>query len=226
MKPKAIEASLGHQFARPELLRQALTHRSYGVPHNERLEFLGDAILNCAIAHALFLRYTECNEGELSRLRASLVRQETLAEIALSIHLGEYLHLGEGELKSGGFSRPSILADALEAVFAAVFLDAGFIAAQQVINRLFAPWILRIDPQKSGKDPKTVLQELMQGRRLSLPNYSLINVRGEAHAQEFEVLCAVPALNISCVGKGSSRRIAEQEAARLVLTRIDPIKNE
>ncbi len=224
MKLKAVETSLGHHFTRPEFLRQALTHRSFGVPHNERLEFLGDSILNCVIAHALFLRYTECNEGELSRLRASLVRQETLAEIALSIRLGEHLRLGEGELKSGGFSRPSTLADALEAVFAAVFLDAGFIAAQQVIDRLFSPWILRIDPQKSGKDPKTTLQELMQGRQLSLPSYSLINLRGEAHAQEFEVSCAIAALDILCIGKGSSRRIAEQEAARLVLTRIDPIK--
>lgn len=224
MKLKAVEASLGHHFTRPEFLRQALTHRSFGVPHNERLEFLGDSILNCVIAHALFLRYTECNEGDLSRLRASLVRQETLAEIALSIRLGEHLRLGEGELKSGGFSRPSTLADALEAMFAAVFLDAGFIAAQQVIDRLFSPWILRIDPQKSGKDPKTTLQELMQGRQLSLPSYSLINLRGEAHAQEFEVSCAIAALDILCVGKGSSRRIAEQEAARLVLTRIDPIK--
>ena len=226
MKLKAVEASLGHQFIHPEFLRQALTHRSFGVPHNERLEFLGDSILNCAIAHALFLRYTGCTEGELSRLRASLVRQETLAEIARSIRLGEYLRLGEGEMKSGGSSRPSMLADALEAVFAAVFLDAGFIAAQQVIDHLFTPWILRIDPKKSGKDPKTALQELMQGRHLSLPIYSLIRLRGEAHAQEFEVSCAVAALNISCVGKGSSRRIAEQEAARLALTRIDIIKNE
>ncbi|HEY8856119.1 MAG TPA: ribonuclease III [Rugosibacter sp.] len=224
MKLKAVETSLGHHFTRPEFLRQALTHRSFGVPHNERLEFLGDSILNCVIAHALFLRYAECNEGELSRLRASLVRQETLAEVALSIRLGEHLRLGEGELKSGGFSRPSTLADALEAVFAAVFLDAGFIAAQQVIDRLFSPWILRTDPQKSGKDPKTVLQELMQGRRLSLPSYSLVALRGEAHAQEFEVSCAVATLNILCVGKGSSRRIAEQEAARAALTRIDSKK--
>lgn len=226
MKLKAVEASLGHQFTRPELLRQALTHRSFGVPHNERLEFLGDSILNCVIAHALFMRYAECNEGELSRLRASLVRQETLAEIALSMRLGDYLRLGEGELKSGGFSRPSTLADALEAVFAAVFLDAGFIAAQQVIDRLFSPWVLRIDPQKSGKDPKTALQELMQGRHLSLPSYSLLALRGEAHAQEFEVSCVVAELNISCVGKGSSRRTAEQQAARLTLAQITQIKNE
>jgi ribonuclease-3 len=226
MNFKALETSLGHQFTHPEFLRQALTHRSFGALHNERLEFLGDSILNCAIAHALFLRYAECNEGELSRLRANLVRQETLAEIALSISLGEYLRLGEGELKSGGFSRPSTLADALEAVFAAVFLDAGFEAAQQVIHHLFLPRISRIDPKKPGKDPKTVLQELLQGRRLSLPNYSLINLRGEAHAQEFEVACRVASLNIAGVGKGSSRRIAEQEAARLVLIQIDMMKNE
>lgn len=220
MKPQALEPLLGHRFQRPELLRQALTHRSFGTPHNERFEFLGDAILNCVVANALFLRFAELNEGELSRLRASLVRQETLAEIALSIQLGSHLSLGEGELKSGGFSRPSTLADALEAVFAAVYLDAGFIAAQGVIEHLFLPWILRIDPKSSGKDSKTTLQELLQGRHLSLPQYELLAVRGEAHAQEFDVECTIAELGISCTGSGSSRRIAEQQAASQVLSAI------
>jgi ribonuclease-3 len=220
MKLQVLEPLLGHHFSRPALLRQALTHRSFGAPHNERLEFLGDSILNCVIAHALFTRFTELNEGELSRLRASLVRQETLAEIAISIQLGSQLSLGEGELKSGGFSRPSTLADALEAVFAAVYLDAGFIAAQGVIEHLFMPWILRIDPKSSGKDPKTTLQELLQGRHLSLPQYGLLAIRGEAHAQEFEVECVIPELEVRCVGIGNSRRIAEQQAARQVLAAI------
>jgi ribonuclease-3 len=216
-----LEAQLGYQFVRAELLQQALTHRSFCTPHKERLEFLGDSILNCVIAHALFLRYPDCAEGELSRLRASLVRQDTLAEIANTLQLGGYLRLGEGELKSGGDSRPSTMADALEALFGAIYLDAGFLAAQQVIDRLFCPWIARIDLKSSGKDPKTSLQELMQARRLSLPSYALVALRGEAHAQEFEVSCAVPGLNISCVGKGSSRRIAEQNAARLALSYIE-----
>lgn len=220
MKLQTLEALLGHRFVRPELLRQALTHRSFGTPHNERLEFLGDSILNCVIANFLFLRFAELNEGELSRLRASLVRQETLAEIALTVRLGDYLRLGEGELKSGGFSRPSTLADAMEAVFAAVYLDAGFVAVQGVIEQLFIPWVLRIDPKNSGKDPKTALQELLQGRRLSLPRYELLTVRGEAHAQEFEVECVIAELGISCVGTGGSRRIAEQQAARLALSNI------
>lgn len=220
MKLQTLEPLLGYRFSRPELLRQALTHRSFGTPHNERLEFLGDSILNCVIAHALFLRFAELNEGDLSRLRASLVRQETLAEIALTIRLGNYLRLGEGELKSGGFSRPSTLADALEAIFAAVYLDAGFIAAQGVVENLFMPWILRIDPKSSGKDPKTTLQELLQGRHLSLPQYELLAIRGEAHAQEFEVECVIPELKVRCVGVGNSRRIAEQQAASQVLAAI------
>jgi len=216
-----LEEQTGYQFLRAELLQQALTHRSFGTPHNERFEFLGDSILNCAIAHALFLRYPDCTEGELSRLRASLVRQDTLAEIANTLQLGSYLHLGEGEIKSGGDRRPSTLADALEALFAAVYLDAGFSAAQQVIDRLFSPWLARINIKSSGKDPKTSLQEILQARRLSLPNYALVALHGEAHAQEFEVSCAVLDLNITCVGKGSSRRIAEQNAARLALSYIE-----
>lgn len=220
MKSQALASVLGHRFARPELLRQALTHRSFGQPHNERLEFLGDALLNCVIAERLCQRFPELPEGDLSRLRASLVRQETLADIAREIHLGEHLQLGEGELKTGGADRPSMLADALEAIFAAVYLDAGFAAVQALIDRLFAPWLARLDPKQSGKDAKTALQELVQGRRLPLPQYGLLAVRGEAHAQEFEVECVIPALDIRCTGSGSSRRMAEQQAARQALNML------
>lgn len=209
-----LEDALGYRFATPDLLRQALTHRSHSSPHNERLEFLGDSVLNCAVATLLYLAFGELKEGELSRQRANLVRQDTLADIAQSLSLGEYLRLGEGELKSGGFRRPSILADTLEAVFGAVYLDSGFDTAQEVIQRLYAPLLATIDPRDSGKDPKTALQEFLQGRKLPLPQYTLLTTRGEAHAQEFEVECAIPALGIRTAGQGTSRRTAEQAAAR------------
>lgn len=209
-----IECALGHVFSRRELLQQALTHRSHGSSHNERVEFLGDSILNCVVAALLFERFPELREGELSRLRATLVRQETLSEIARTLSLGDYLLLGEGELKSGGFRRPSILADALEALFGAIFLDAGFERARAVIARIYQPQLAGIDPRNPAKDPKTALQELLQGRRLPLPQYVLQLTRGEAHEQEFEIECRVPLLDVCAVGSGGSRRAAEQEAAR------------
>ncbi|MCX7171733.1 MAG: ribonuclease III [Proteobacteria bacterium] len=209
-----LEQALGHSFTQPGLLQQALTHRSHGTPHNERFEFLGDSILNCVVAAILFERYPSLREGELSRLRASLVRQETLFEIAQTLSLGDVLLLGEGELKSGGFRRPSILADALEALFGAIFLDAGFEPARAVIVRLYQPLLDGVDPHQANKDPKTILQELLQGRHLALPHYALQATRGEAHEQEFEVECRVPELDICAVGSGASRRAAEQEAAR------------
>jgi ribonuclease-3 len=196
------------------LLQQALTHRSHGASHNERFEFLGDSILNCVVAAFLFERFPALREGELSRLRATLVRQETLFEVAQSLSLGDDLLLGEGELKSGGFRRPSILADALEALFGAIYLDAGFERTKAVIAQLFQPLLARIDPRQANKDPKTALQELLQGRRLPLPQYALQVTRGEAHAQEFEVECRIPDLEIRAFGSGASRRAAEQEAAR------------
>jgi ribonuclease-3 len=211
---------LGHRFARPDLLAQALTHRSHGSPHNERLEFLGDAVLNCVMAALLFERFPELREGELSRQRANLVRQDTLAAIAQECDLGAHLRLGEGELKSGGSRRPSILADGLEAVIGAVFLDAGFDAARQVVRRLFEPLLAGLDPTASGKDAKTELQELLQARKLPLPAYRLLQTRGEAHAQSFEVECAIPALGIAVAGTGSSRRGAEQDAARAAISRM------
>jgi len=222
MKTGRLETALGHGFGRPESLRQALTHRSFGSPHNERLEFLGDSVLNCAVAGALYQRFPELREGELSRLRANLVRQETLAGIARDLGLGECLRLGEGELKSGGAARPSILADALEAVIGAIYVDAGFDAVRAVVERLFAPAIGNIDPSDAGKDPKTALQEVLQGRHLPLPRYSLLATHGEAHAQEFEVECLIPDLAIRSLGRGSSRRNAEQQAAQRALAEIKP----
>jgi ribonuclease-3 len=208
-----LERALGYVFQRRELLQQAVTHRSYGTPHNERIEFLGDSVLNCTVAARLFELFPGLREGDLSRLRANLVRQETLFVIAQELKLGDYLRLGEGELKSGGFRRPSILADALEAVFGAIFLESGFEAAREVILRLYEMQFQSIDPRQAGKDPKTALQELLQGRRLALPQYVLLNTRGEAHAQEFEVECRVRELDVCVRGIGSSRRSAEQDAA-------------
>lgn len=215
-----LEKTLGHHFTRPDLLRQALTHRSHSSPHNERLEFLGDSVLNCAVAALLYQQFIGLKEGELSRLRANLVRQEALAEIATDLGLGDALRLGEGELKSGGFRRPSILADALEAVFGAIYLDAGFDAARAAIARLYQSRIEQIDPRQSGKDAKTALQEWLQGRRLPLPHYELLETHGEAHAQEFVVRCSIPPVDLQVTGKGGSRRAAEQEAAQSALTRL------
>jgi ribonuclease-3 len=213
----ALEERLGYRFANGELLAQAVTHRSHGVVHNERLEFLGDAVLNCTIAQLLFQKFARLNEGDLSRLRANLVKQQSLAEIAERLELSQFLRLGEGERKSGGFRRPSILADTLEAAVGAVFVDRGFEAAREVITRLFEPVLKSVDPKTLGKDSKTLLQEFLQGKRLPLPLYSVVETRGAAHNQEFEVECSVPKLDISVRGSGRSRRAAEQSAAKLAL---------
>ena len=215
-----LQARLGHVFADARLLQEALTHRSFGQPNNERFEFLGDSILNCVIAIALFERFGELREGELSRVRASLVRQDALHRIALDLDLGDCLRLGEGELKSGGSRRPSILADAVEALFAAVFLDAGFAAAKAVVDRLYVPLLAEVDPLKPSKDPKTALQEWLQGRRIPVPTYSMVQVIGEAYAQEFEVACEIPKLGVRTLGRGPSRRIAEQQSAELALAAV------
>lgn len=210
-----IERRLGYRFSNAALLQQALTHRSHGVPHNERFEFLGDGLLNFVIARLLFQQFTALPEGGLSRLRAGLVNQQALSELAASLSLGEHLRLGEGELKSGGFRRPSILADAFEALIGAICLDGGFGAAEKVLTELYRPLLAAIDPEASGnKDPKTHLQEYLQGRRFALPQYSIVSVDGEAHEQHFRVECAIPELSIRSLGEGSSRRAAEQEAAR------------
>lgn len=215
-----LQRKLGYQFQNADLLEQALTHRSFGQPNNERLEFLGDSVLNYVIAVALYERFETLREGDLSRLRASLVRQEGLHRVAVQLELGQQLRLGEGELKSGGFRRPSILADALEAIFAAVYLDGGFEAAKEVIDRLYAQMLDEINPATALKDPKTALQELLQGRKLPLPDYVTLNIYGEAHAQQFEVVCKVAALGVEETGKGHSRRAAEQHAAELLLAKL------
>ena len=213
MPPSAPTESLGHVFRRPELLRQALTHRSFGADHNERLEFIGDSILNCAIALALYRRFPQLPEGELSRIRANLVNKDMLYRLARTLDLGGAIRLGEGELKSGGASRPSILADALEAIFGAIFLDGGFDAVDAAISRLYAGEIAGIDPTGLAKDPKTRLQEWLQGRKLAVPEYEVAAVRGESHLQTFDVVCRIPALDIAATGSGPSRRAAEQAAA-------------
>ena len=210
-----LERRIAHRFKDPTLLKQALTHRSFGSPHNERLEFLGDALLNFVIARLLFQQFTALPEGDLSRLRAGLVNQHALSELAASLSLGDHLRLGEGELKSGGFRRPSILADAFEALIGAIFLDGGFAAAEKVLADLYRPLLAAIDPQASGnRDPKTRLQEYLQGRRLALPQYSIVSVIGEAHEQLFRVECAIAELSIRSRGEGPTRRAAEQKAAQ------------
>jgi len=208
-----IAARLGHEFADPKLLRTALTHRSFGLPNNERLEFLGDGILDCVIAAALYTRFPDLPEGDLSRLRADLVRQDTLHRLALGLSLGEALHLGEGELKSGGAERPSILADALEALFGAIYLDAGFDAAAVAVLRLYGPQLDALKPDKVKKDAKTTLQEWLQGRKKPLPRYIVLQTSGAAHEQSFAVACELDDPPLRTRGQGASRRIAEQQAA-------------
>lgn len=210
----ALVRILGHEFKQASLLVQALTHRSHGTSNNERLEFLGDGVLNCVVAHLLYQRFPQLPEGDLSRMRAHLVREATLSEIASGLALGEYMRLGDGEMKSGGWRRPSMLADTLEALFGAVFLDGGFEAAQRVVEKLYSPLLENLDPKALGKDPKTFLQEYLQGRKLALPEYVLLTTEGEAHCQTFRIECRIPALKIRAQGVGTSRRAAEQQAAQ------------
>jgi len=215
-----LERRLGHHFANPELARQALTHRSYGTPHNERLEFLGDSLLNCAVATLLYARFPRLPEGDLSRLRAALVNQSSLSEVASSLGLGERLRLGEGELKSGGFRRPSILADAVEALLGAVFLDSGFEAVRSVVEKALGDRLQREEGLPVDKDPKTALQEHLQGRKLALPRYAVQRTEGEAHDQTFTVECRVDDLGLVAMGSGATRRAAEQAAAEGVLAQL------
>lgn len=216
-----LQRRLGHEFADPELARQALTHRSFGTPHNERLEFLGDSLLNCAVATLLYERFPRLPEGDLSRLRAALVNQSSLSEVATKLELGERLRLGEGELKSGGFRRPSILADAVEALLGAVYLDGGFEAVRGTVERLLGGRLERSDKLPVDKDPKTALQEHVQGRKLQLPRYAVQRTEGEAHDQTFTVECRVDDLGLVATGKGTSRRAAEQAAAEGVLAQLE-----
>jgi len=223
MTLEAFQQRLGYRFGDPTLLRQALTHRSHGKPDNERLEFLGDSVLNFVVASMLFDTFGRVDEGDLSRLRANLVKQQSLYEIAQRLELSQHVLLGEGELKSGGFRRPSILGDALEAVFGAVYLDGGFDAAREVICALYAPILRTVDPKTLGKDAKTLLQEYLQGRRIPLPVYEVVATHGAAHNQHFEVECSIPKLGIQVLGGGGSRRAAEQAAAKLALERAQAL---
>ncbi|GAA4349955.1 ribonuclease III [Kangiella taiwanensis] len=211
---------LGYQFSNPKLIHKALTHRSASNHHNERLEFLGDAVLGMVIAKALFAQFPQVDEGQLSRMRSSLVKGKTLAVIAKEIDLGDYIQLGEGELKSGGFRRASILADAFEAVIGAVYLDSGFEQANRLILDLYGKRLTALDPSEVKKDPKTRLQELLQSRRFSLPEYELLSVTGEAHQQTFEVVCIISEKSIKTFGTGSSRRNAEQLAAEKAFSEL------
>lgn len=208
-------------FSNPELLRQALTHRSYGAVHNERLEFVGDSVLNCVIARLLYEKFPGIPEGDLSRVRAALVNAETLSDLSRHLDLGRHLLLGEGELKSGGAKRASILADALEALFGAIFIDQGFEVARDAVTEVYAAELQQLDPAKLGKDPKTRLQEFLQARRLPVPDYKVVEVRGDAHQQTFEIVCSVPALGIETSGVGTNRRSAEQSAAALAYDQVE-----
>lgn len=212
-----IQQQLGYQFDQPKLLQQALTHRSYAAQNNERFEFIGDAILNYTVAKMLFVAFPKLSEGELSRLRSNLVNQDTLAEIATEMQIGHALYLGQGELKSGGFRRPSILADAMEAMFAAISFDADFARAEKTIRHLFAGRIKNINTDDSGKDAKTRLQEALQAHRLPLPKYRILEQAGEAHEQQFLVACDLGELAHQTQASGSSRREAEQKAAKEAL---------
>ena len=217
-----VERSFGHAFANADLCRAALTHRSAGGEHNERLEFLGDAILNCCVARLLYDAQPDADEGALSRLRATLVSGESLASIAAEIGLGQHLRLGLGELKSGGFRRASILADALEAILGAIFLDSGFDAAAAAVKRLIGPRMAQLPAAEALKDAKTRLQEALQAHGLALPIYALTAAAGDPHAQSFTVTCEVPTFGLVAVGEGGSRRRAEQLAARKLLDLLPP----
>ncbi len=212
-----VERQFGHAFSQPALCQAALTHRSAGNEHNERLEFLGDSILNCSVARLLYDAHPQADEGALSRLRATLVSGDTLAQIAVELGVGEHLRLGPGELKSGGFRRASTLADALEAVLGAIFLDAGFDAAAAVVKRIIGARMSDLPEAENLKDAKTRLQESLQARGLALPVYRLTAVAGEPHAQSFSVTCEVPSFGLVAVGEAGSRRRAEQLAARKLL---------
>ncbi|MES2533079.1 MAG: ribonuclease III [Pseudomonadota bacterium] len=216
----ALQARLQHSFADAKLLQLALTHRSFSADHNERLEFLGDSVLNLAVAHLLYRRLADLPEGDLSRVRANLVKQETLHQLALKLALSPLLRLGEGEAKSGGSSRPSILADAVEALIGAVYIDAGYGAAEALVHRLYDSVAINPRMDAAAKDPKTELQEWLQGHKMKLPVYRVAGTVGAAHKQTFDVECEVPELKLSERGIGGSRRAGEQAAAAAMLIKL------
>ncbi|MFP4793049.1 ribonuclease III [Pasteurella multocida] len=216
-----LQRQIGYQFNQPALLKQALTHRSAAVKHNERLEFLGDAILNFIIAEALYHQFPKCNEGELSRMRATLVREPTLASLARQFELGDYLSLGPGELKSGGFRRESILADCVEAIIGAISLDSDLATTTKIVQHWYQVQLKQIQPGDNQKDPKTRLQEYLQSKRLPLPTYNVVEIKGEAHCQTFTVECYVKNIDRTFMGSGASRRKAEQAAAEKILQLLE-----
>lgn len=221
----ALQKRLQHDFANPKLLLQALTHRSFSADHNERVEFLGDSVLNLAVAGLLYQQLSELPEGDLSRVRANLVKQDTLHKLAVVLGLPDMLRLGEGEARSGGHNRPSILADALEAIIGAVYLDAGFDKADQLVRRLFKDVEINPRMQAIGKDPKTQLQEWLQGRKMSVPIYRVVGTMGAAHQQTFDVECEIPELGRAERGIGASRRAGEQAAAAAMLMFVQTLKS-
>ncbi len=211
---------LDYSFSDPKLLQEALTHRSHSAPHNERLEFLGDTVLNCTIASLIYKNFPDLPEKHLSQLRANFVNQAALSNVALNLQIDKLMKLGEGELRSGGANRPSILADAFEAILGAIYLDSGFEQAEQVISQLYLPLFQNIDLKTQGKDSKTLLQEFLQGRKLALPEYNVVTTTGKAHKQKFQVECMIPSFDIRTIGEGASRRGAEQAAAKLAYEKI------
>ncbi|MGC3983240.1 MAG: ribonuclease III [Pseudorhodoferax sp.] len=220
----ALQQRLHYRFSDERLLLRAVTHRSFSADHNERLEFLGDSVLNLSISGLLYQRLAELPEGDLSRVRANLVKQDTLHGIAVGLNLAAVLRLGEGEARSGGFKRPSILADALEAVIGATYLDGGFAAAEALVQRLFAKIAINPQMQAIGKDPKTALQEWLQGRKMKLPVYTVVSTLGAAHSQTFDVECAIEEMGLRERGIGGSRRAGEQAAATAMLAKLKASK--
>ncbi|ALT76217.1 ribonuclease III [Paucibacter sp. KCTC 42545] len=217
----SLQQRLGYRFSKPELLTRALTHRSFGADHNERLEFLGDAVLSLAVSSLLYERFAGSDEGDLTRIRAHMVREESLHKLALTLELPQVVRLSEGEAKGGGAQRASILADAVEALIGATFVDGGYAPALELVRKLLADVITQASSgEQFGKDAKTALQEWLQARRLAVPIYTITETRGQAHAQTFEVECAVPPLSLSKKGEGRSRRVAEQDAARRMLDEL------
>lgn len=220
-RPSPLEKRIAYQFGSSALREQALTHRSYGSPHNERLEFLGDAVLSCAVSEELYGRFPALSEGQLDKLRASLVRKETLASVAQELGLSEFLRIDEPALARVGGSSPAMLADAVEALFGAVFLDGGYAAAREVIGRVFKSRLASLDPAASGKDAKTLLQEYMMRRKRKLPEYRIVGTEGADHRRTFEVECVVESMKLCGRGSGSTRRSAEQKAAAEILRQIE-----
>jgi len=218
--PEELSRKMNYAFQQPKLLKTALTHRSKGGENNERLEYLGDAVVNFVIAEALYQQFPQAAEGDLSRWRATLINRDTLAEMAKQFDLGKYIFLGPGELKSGGSQRQSILSCAMEAIIGAIYLDGGFAAARERILDWYQPLLISLSSAATHKDPKTLLQEFLQSQHLALPVYTIEDIQGEAHQQEFTIRCVVEGLAQYTLGKGTSRRRAEQEAAQAMLEKL------